>query len=140
MSVQTDQINLVLERLLGLTDKLLVQYQNLLLREEFDANRLVTLEDIGSTTANGSIVLTSKIAQPVLITGIRVNIDTNLACTLTIDRFTQTITNAQQRDTVIAPVQYIVGPGQIVKLSWSSAPTVIPYFAVYGKLIGSHFG
>lgn len=140
MAVQTDQMSTIVERLLGLTDKLLVQYQNLLLREEAEANRLVTLEDIGSISANSSIALTSKIVQPVLITGIRINIDTSLACTLTIDRFTQTVTNAQQRDTVIAPVQYIVGPGQILKLSWTTAPTVIPYFAVYGRLIGSHFG
>lgn len=129
-----------IERMLQASNKMLVQFQNSLFKDEFDINRFFIAEEIGPALANSSITLTPKLTQPILIEGLIVNIDANLAATLTIDRYSRIVTNTQSRENIIAPVKYIVGPGKILRISWTSAPTQMPYFAAYGKYIGSVYG
>lgn len=140
LSSLVQQYNDTMENLLRQTNKLLVQYQNSLFREEADANRLVLLEEIGQPVANSFITLTNKIAQPFEINGILISIDANKPVNLTIDRYTQVVQNAQTTQNLLAPVQYFAGPGTKLQIAWSTAPTNTPYFCVWGKLIGSHFG
>lgn len=126
--------------LLTRADDIITRYENSLFKEEADADRLIVLEEMGTAAANGSINLTPKLTQPVLITGFLIVVDTNATATLTIDRYSQTIKNTQTTQNVIAPVQYIMGPGQKLQVSWTGALTATPYFAAYGKLIGSRYG
>ena len=120
-------------------DDVIKRFENTLIKEEADADRLVVLEEMGTAAANGSINLTPKIWQPTLITGFLIVVDTNATATLTIDRYSQVIKNTQTTQNVIAPVQYVLGPGQKLQVSWTATLTATPYFAAYGKLIGSRY-
>lgn len=120
-------------------DDVIKRFENTLIKEEADADRLIVLEEMGTAAANGSINLTPKIAQPILITGLLIVVDTNATAILTIDRYSQTIKNTQTTQNVISPIQYVLGPGQKLQVSWTAALTATPYFAAYGKLIGSRY-
>lgn len=134
------QYNDALEKLNKFTDGLIRKYQDRLFSEEYDVDRLMVLEDIGQVAAAGSIILTNRIAQPVLITGFLASAQANQPAFIDVDRFTIPITTTQNRVQVIAPVSYLLGPGQKLQLRWTGASdSIANYFAAFGKMIGSHY-
>ena len=137
---QIDSLEAALEKALELHSQLLKRYENLLYAERAAEARNFQLEEIGPASANGSITLTRKINQRSIIDIIVVNIDAGTAATLQLGRYTRTIKNAQQQETILAPVRYEVEPADIIKMSWVGVPTVMPYFALFGHYVGSQYG
>ena len=138
-----NQYNNAINYLLEKFHNTITKFENDLIAETARADRDVIMEEYGTATATGSSVLTHRTNQMIKVTSILVNFDAGKDALLTIGRFTQDVNNAQSRVQVIGPVKYLVGPGDVIKLTWSGitpTPTQIPYLAVFGEYVGSNYG
>lgn len=123
-----------LQHAAGAFDVFIKKYMEIIQRQQFDVNTLVTLEDNGS----GSIDLSHRVGQQVLFEKIFFSVpNATTSAVLTLGRYSITIDNPATI-VVIQPVQYILGSGDIIKLVWTPAGTHLGYFAMFGRNTGGN--
>lgn len=123
-----------LQHAAGAFDVFIKKYMEIIQRQQFDVNTLVTLEDNGS----GVIDLSHRVGQQVLFEKIFFSVpNATTSAVLTLGRYSITIDNPATI-VVIQPVQYVLGSGDIIKLTWAPAGTHLGYFAIFGRNTGGN--
>ena len=123
-----------LQHAAGAFDVFIKKYMEIIQRQQFDINTLVTLEDNGS----GVIDLSHRVGQQVLFEKIFFSVpNATTSAVLTLGRYSITIDNPATI-VVIQPVQYILGSGDIIKLTWTPAGGHLGYFAIFGRNTGGN--
>lgn len=140
LAQQAESLEQTLEKAMTLYNQLLKRYENSLFAEQAQENRYWMLEDVGPVTSNGAISFQSRLNQQSIIDIIIVNIDIGTSAQLQIGRYTRPVKNSQTQETILAPVRYEIGPADQIRLSWNTALTDMPYFALFGHYVGSQYG
>lgn len=115
-------------------DQFLVRYQGLIQQQQFEVNKLTSIEDIGM----GVINLSHKVAQQTVITSILLIVPTGTtSATIQIGRWTFIIDNPNVI-TMLYPLQYIIGSGDTVQVTYTPNGTHNAYCAMFGYKTGGN--
>lgn len=134
-----DAVNQFEQSLLKMTrqfDSLIMQYQAQIQQQQFEVNKLTMIE---SQSNNGAVIdLSHMVAQQTVITSILLALPSgSTSAIIQIGRSTFQIDNPAAVS-VIYPVQYVVGQGDTVKVTYAPLGTHIAYAAMYGYKTGGN--
>lgn len=119
-------------------DVLIAKYSEVIQRQQFLINELVTLEDVNDGKL-AKIDLHNRVNQQILVTSALIVVPTGTtSLTVTIGRYSAIFDNPAQ-PLQLFPLQYVIGSGDNLNIVWTPAGNHPAYFAVFGKLTGGNF-
>lgn len=119
-------------------DVVFAKYAEIIQHEQFVINELTTIEDISDGTI-GSIDLSHKINQQTLFTSLLFCIPTGAtSATIQLGRYSFTI-DSPNTVQVLYPIQFVLGSGDKIKISWTPVGTHAGYFALFGRKTGGNY-
>lgn len=131
------QFENTLEKMTRSFDQLINSYIAQIQHRQFDVNTLTSIEDM-SDVQTAAIDLSRRVTQQTVFTSMLIILPSGVtSATIQIGRYKFTIANPPTIITIY-PVQYVVGQGDIVKLSWSALGTTPAYFALFGYMSGGN--
>jgi hypothetical protein len=118
-------------------DVFINQYLAIVQKQQFDVNTLTSIEDM-SDVQNAVIDLSKRVAQQTVFNSILINLPSGVTtATIQLARYKLTLQNPASI-IVLYPVQYLIGSGDAVKLTWTPLGTSPAYFALYGYKTGGN--
>lgn len=131
------QFENTLSRMTRAFDQYINNYLSIVQKQQFDVNTLTSIEDM-SDVQTPVIELSRRVAQQTVFNSILINLPNGVtSATIQIGRYKIVLQNPSPI-TILYPVQYIVGAGDIVKLTWTPLGTSSAYFALYGYKTGGN--
>lgn len=139
MTTLDDKANQFEQTLLKMTramDTFLVQYFAQVQQQQFEVNKLTMIE---SQSNNGAAIdLSHQVAQQTVITSILLALPSgSTSATIQIGRSTFQI-DSPSAVVVLYPVQYVIGQGDTVKVTYAPLGTHIAYAAMFGYKTGGN--
>lgn len=119
-------------------DIMIARYAEIIQHQQFVTNETVTIENISDGT-NAVIDLSHQTNQQTLFNAGLIVVPTGVTeLTVQLGRYTFVIDNPP---TIINlfPIQYVLGQGDTIKISWTPIGTHAAYFALYGHKTGGNF-
>lgn len=139
MTTLDEQVNQFENTLIKMTralDTFLVQYFAQVQQQQFEVNKLTMIE---SQSNNGAAIdLSRQVAQQTVFTSIFVALPSgSTSLTIQIGRSSFTIDNPAAI-TFLYPVQYVVGQGDTIKISYAPIGNHLAYAALFGYKTGGN--